>query len=188
MIKQLLLILSLLGLPLAAMAHPDDMMSTFMSGFTHPLTGLDHLLVILAVGFLSGRLKGKITHMPLMFGCLMLLGAIIGIPFSGLSFIEMLLALSLILMAQLVILGKTIATPVQFTVVGLTALIHGAVHGQELAMNYSSFSALAGLATATTVIMLSGLYLGQFKERAGVIIRQSLITVLTFSGIYFLVN
>lgn len=188
MFKRLLLTLSLLGLPMAAMAHPDHMMSTFMSGFSHPLTGLDHLLVILSVGFLAGRAKGKIGLMSFMFGALLLLGAVVGMPFSGLSSIEMILAISLIVMAQLLILGKTVPVMIQLVLIGSMALIHGAVHGQELALSYASLSALAGLAVATAFILMVGLYLAQFKDRAGVMINNSLATILTFSGVYFLVS
>jgi urease accessory protein len=48
-----LLLLSGLALSLPAAAHPGHAETGFAAGLLHPLTGLDHLLALLAVGLWS---------------------------------------------------------------------------------------------------------------------------------------
>ena len=51
-----------------------------LSGFLHPLLGLDHLLAMVAVGFLSAQMGGRaIWTVPAAFVGVMALGAILGI-------------------------------------------------------------------------------------------------------------
>ncbi len=47
-------------LPALAMAHPGhDHTASFVAGALHPLSGIDHLLGLMTVGLLAGRLGGK---------------------------------------------------------------------------------------------------------------------------------
>ena len=53
--KMLLTILGIVAFPAIAFAHPGHEMANFASGFIHPFTGIDHLLVMLAVGYWAGK-------------------------------------------------------------------------------------------------------------------------------------
>ena len=53
--KMLLTILGIVAFPAIAFAHPGHEMANFASGFSHPFTGIDHLLVMLAVGYWAGK-------------------------------------------------------------------------------------------------------------------------------------
>jgi len=44
--------------PTLAYAHAEDDATGFISGFSHPLMGPDHLLAMLGVGLVSARLPG----------------------------------------------------------------------------------------------------------------------------------
>ena len=48
----------------------------FWTGFTHPLTGLDHLAAMLAVGMWSAVTSKRVWAAPLSFAALLLLGAL----------------------------------------------------------------------------------------------------------------
>ena len=50
--------IALLGASGAAFAHPGHETMSFMAGLTHPPSGADHLLAMLAVGLYAGRQKG----------------------------------------------------------------------------------------------------------------------------------
>lgn len=51
-----------------------------LSGFLHPILGLDHLLAMVAVGFLSAQMGGRaIWTVPAAFVGVMALGAVLGI-------------------------------------------------------------------------------------------------------------
>ena len=53
-----LALLSCLLVPAAVMAHPGGEVHSFVAGAAHPLSGLDHLLAMLAVGLLAGGASG----------------------------------------------------------------------------------------------------------------------------------
>ncbi|MEM9775831.1 MAG: HupE/UreJ family protein [Chloroflexota bacterium] len=51
-----------------------------LSGFLHPILGLDHLLAMVAVGFLSAQMGGRaIWTVPTAFVVVMAIGAVLGI-------------------------------------------------------------------------------------------------------------
>jgi urease accessory protein len=75
--KSLLAGAALLCVPALAQAHnlPGGG-SGLATGFTHPLLGWDHLLVMLAVGVWAAQLGGRaLWRIPLVFASVMLLGA-----------------------------------------------------------------------------------------------------------------
>src|SRR5690242_13426774 len=56
-------------LPALAQAHPGhDAGGSFVAGVIHPLTGVDHLLALVAAGALGWRMGGRARiQVPLMF-------------------------------------------------------------------------------------------------------------------------
>ena len=73
--------------PAVAFAHPGP--GPYMGlvpGFMHPLTGADHLLVMVAVGILAATLGGRaLRALPLTFLAVMALGSVLGINGVGLT-------------------------------------------------------------------------------------------------------
>lgn len=69
---------SLLLLPVIAHAHPghagQEHSLGFLAGALHPFTGMDHMLGILAAGWLMGFLPGRLRW-PVCAGFLAVLGA-----------------------------------------------------------------------------------------------------------------
>ena len=58
--KLRLALLFTLALPVLAQAHPGhDAGVGFAAGALHPLGGMDHLMALLAVGLLAGRMRGR---------------------------------------------------------------------------------------------------------------------------------
>ncbi|QFI39040.1 urease accessory protein UreJ [Moritella marina ATCC 15381] len=82
-------IISLAGLSTAvfsgsALAHTGTeafMTSTFANGLLHPLTGLDHLIMLLGVGFLAAQMKGK--QVSIILGALVTM--LVGTGFGALT-------------------------------------------------------------------------------------------------------
>ena len=67
-----LLPLLLLAFSVPALAHPGHGADSFQAGFFHPLTGLDHLLMLTGAGVLSalsGRKPVSYTHLTLPTIC-----------------------------------------------------------------------------------------------------------------------
>src|SRR4051812_16135855 len=63
--------------------------SGLMNGFLHPLTGLDHILAMLAVGMFAAKLGGKALWLvPLSFISFMVLGGSLAIEGIAVPFVE----------------------------------------------------------------------------------------------------
>ncbi|HDC4318770.1 TPA: HupE/UreJ family protein, partial [Enterobacter cloacae] len=86
--------LLLLAFSLPALAHPGHGADSFHAGFFHPLTGLDHLLMLAGAGVLSA-LSGRKLLLPFATLGMMLVGAIAGSLLGGFSGMEMLIIASL---------------------------------------------------------------------------------------------
>ena len=86
--------LLLLAFSVPALAHPGHGADSFQAGFFHPLTGLDHLLMLTGAGVLSA-LSGRKLLLPLATLGMMLVGAVAGSLLGGFSGMEMLIIASL---------------------------------------------------------------------------------------------
>ncbi|RTE94259.1 HupE/UreJ family protein [Bradyrhizobium sp. LVM 105] len=146
---------------LAHAGHGDT--SALLSGFTHPLTGIDHVLAMVAVGVLAAQFGGRALWLvPLSFISIMAIGGVLGMAGILIPFAEVGVALSV------VVLGLTIAFPfrlqslVAVALAGLFALFHGQVHGAEIPAAASGLYYTAGFIGATALLHLTGIGLGLF--------------------------
>jgi urease accessory protein len=141
-----------------ALAHTGiGAASGLSAGFAHPLSGLDHLLAMLAVGLWAGLVGGgALWAWPLAFIAVMVVGALggaSGVPAPG---TEALIAVSL------VVLGGAVALPVRSPVLagaaicGVFAFFHGHAHGAELPADGSGLTYGAGFVLATAALHVLG--------------------------------
>lgn len=155
------------ALPLAAAAHTGvdgHAHLGFLTGFLHPLTGLDHLAAMVAVGLwsaLAARRAGpELVWGPLGFAGMLLAGAVLGLLGVAMPAVEPMIAASLLLTGLLVITRWRIPGLAAALLVGVFALFHGLAHGYELASGPSAVPTLAGMLTATVLLHAAGLGLG----------------------------
>jgi urease accessory protein len=148
-----------LAVSLPALAHPGHEGATaagFLAGFLHPLTGLDHLLAMLAAGSWSARQRdGGSILLPAFLGMMLLgaLAAVAGLRIPGLeSGIAATVALSGCLLAAAVRMPLSAAA----AMLGVFALLHGSAHGQELPQAASA----AGFMLATALLLWIGRGIG----------------------------
>lgn len=127
----LLLVASIAG------AHPADQpysSNSVVAGAVHCLTGLDHLLAILATGLLAVRVDHNraIWIVPGAFAALVLVGA--ALAFAGLpsQHSEWGTGLSVIVLGLGVATVRSIPLGAGAAVVGLFAVFHGHAHVAEL--------------------------------------------------------
>src|SRR5512132_4111787 len=91
--------------PTAAFAHLGNT-SGFTHGFMHPLSGLDHQLAMILVGIFAYQLGGRALWLvPLTFVGIMAFGGFLGINGIPVPFIELGLALSVIVLGAIVAFG-----------------------------------------------------------------------------------
>jgi urease accessory protein len=139
----------------AAMAHPGhDAGASFMAGVMHPLTGLDHVLMIIAVSAWAATLKpvGR-TAVAGCLGAFVAIGALLPVaPVSGPA-LEAAIALTVIGAGILLALGRRWSLGIACTVAALFAVIHGFAHGAEGPANSPLY--VPGLAAATVGLAFS---------------------------------
>ena len=163
------------ALPAAAFAHTGVDGHThldFMTGFLHPLTGMDHLAAMVAVGLwsaLAARRAGpELLWGPLGFAGMLLAGALLGLQGVQLPAVEPMIAASLLVTGLLVVTRWHVPSIAAAFIVGVFAVFHGLAHGYELAAAPSAWATLAGMLTATVLLHLTGLGAGWVLRGASV--------------------
>lgn len=156
----LLLLLSLCWIAPVS-AHEIHSGGGFMSGFNHPVLGFDHLLAMLSVGMLSTQLCGRaIWTVPLAFVTFMLVGGILGLYAIAVPFVEIGIALSVLLLGLAIAFDRQIPLLFAMAFVGVFAIFHGHAHGAEMPELASPVLYALGFLLGTAVIHLGGVMIG----------------------------
>jgi len=94
---------ALVGVPALAFAHTGHGALGVAHGFAHPIGGIDHMLAMVAVGIFAASLGGRpLWAAPLTFMALMAAGGALGISGMPLPFVEIGIALSIIVLGLVV--------------------------------------------------------------------------------------
>lgn len=160
--KRLLLTLLLTGAAASpAFAHLDPVAhGSLGAGFSHPLTGADHLLAMVAVGLWASLIGGRaLWAVPAAFVAAMSVGFLAALGGLGLPFVEPVIAASVVVIGLLAMVALQVPAAVGMAVVGFFALFHGYAHGMELG-GASGLSFMAGFAAATGLLHGAGVALG----------------------------
>ncbi|MCC2610713.1 HupE/UreJ family protein [Neorhizobium petrolearium] len=149
-----------------AFAHLDPVEhGSFMAGVSHPLFGMDHILVMVAVGLWAAQIAREdrnnkaLWAVPSAFVGTMAVGFVLALAGVALPFVEPAILASVIALGLLVAMAVHLPTVVGAVIVGLFALFHGHAHGGEL----GSAGALQfglGFVAATTLLHMAGIALG----------------------------
>lgn len=153
--------------PLSALAHTgQDMHFSFHSGFIHPIGGVDHLLVLLGVGFWAA-VHGKVLSrvIPGLFLAAMGLSALF--PFVGIGgMTEIVIALSVTATGLLLwFKGRYPMVPGTFLVL-VFGFFHGQAHVAEIPAGMASGAYAAGFLTVSAVLLAIGVCLGRSDRSA----------------------
>jgi urease accessory protein len=160
-----LLALAAFVLPVLAHAHPGheghELTWDFTSGATHPLSGWDHLLALIAVSLWAAQLGGRSRWLvPAAFVAVMTLGAALGHAGLALPGVEQGIAASLLVLGLLIAASVQPPAPASVAIVGAFALFHGLAHGAEMPASASGLSYGLGFVAATVLLHVTGLGLG----------------------------
>lgn len=147
-------------------AHEIHSGGGFMSGFNHPVLGFDHLLAMLSVGMLSTQLGGRaIWTVPLAFVTFMLVGGMLGLYAIAVPFVEIGIALSVLLLGLAIAFDRQIPLLFAMAFVGVFAIFHGHAHGAEMPALASPVLYALGFLFGTAVIHLGGVMIGLGMQR-----------------------
>ncbi|RWM04657.1 MAG: HupE/UreJ family protein [Mesorhizobium sp.] len=132
--------------------------SSFAAGFAHPLSGLDHMAVMIAVGLWAALKGGKAAWVwPLAFVAVMLAGAALGMLHVPVPFVEPGILASVVALGLLVAMAVDLPVSAGVAVIGLFALFHGHAHGTEVPENAGGLEYMAGFAVTTTLLHAVGI-------------------------------
>jgi urease accessory protein len=148
--------------PTAAFAHVGvGSTSGFMHGFMHPLSGLDHQLAMILVGIFAYQLGGRALWLvPLTFVSVMAFGGFLGVMGIPVPFVEVGIALSVIVLGAIVAFGVKPPVAIAMAAVGLFAIFHGHAHGSEMPLDASGFEYGLGFMLATALLHAVGIGIG----------------------------
>ena len=169
-----------------AYAHPGHETSiSFFSGILHPFSGLDHLLVILLVGFWSAFVLKQIWVGPLAFLLGMMAGVFAGILGASLHFVEFGIAASVLGIGALLLTKKQYSAKLILTLLAMFGLFHGFAHTQLFTQANLGFSLvaqdMAGLVLATGALHFSGaLLVGALKQKTKLFAKSAGIVSLIY--------
>jgi urease accessory protein len=159
----------LLLAPATAFAHTGlGSAHAFADGFAHPLDGLDHMLAMVTVGILAWQFGGRaIWLLPASFLSLMALGGTCGVAGEASPWVELGIAVSVIVLGLMVALGANAPLALAMGVVGLFAIFHGYAHGAAMPFGASGILYAAGFVLATAFLHVTGIALGILIGRIG---------------------
>jgi urease accessory protein len=162
MIRRFLLALAALAATTApAFAHlnPEEH-GSFMAGLSHPLFGLDHILVMVAVGLWAAQIGGKaLLGVPAAFVSTMAVGFGLAVSGIGLPFVEPAILASVVALGLLVAMAVKLDTVASAAIVAVFALFHGHAHGGELG-TAGALQFGIGFVVATALLHVAGIGLG----------------------------
>ena len=156
------IVLLLLLLPVTASAHSETgSVGGFISGFLHPITGLDHIVAMVAVGLWGAYLGAPAMWLlPVIFPVVMALGGALGVLGVPVPAVETCIALSGIMLGLAVAVAAKPPLWVAGVMVGFFAIFHGHAHGAEVPAAANAMTYSVGFVLATGLLHLSGIALG----------------------------
>lgn len=143
------------------------MTSGFMSGFIHPIGGMDHMAAMVAVGLWAAVIGGRaLWAVPSAFIVMMLFGAFLGVEGLSVPFIEEGIFASVAVLGALVVMGVKPPLYLSSAIVGSFAIFHGVAHGAEMPLNTPNTEYAAGFVLATALLHTAGIVVGvMFNSR-----------------------
>ncbi|MRS16726.1 protein hupE [Enterobacteriaceae bacterium RIT691] len=154
--------LSLMLLPTMAWAHAGN-----SAGWWHPLSGIDHLLAMTAVGAWSVQIGGRaVWVVPGAFVCFMFLGGVIGFEHVELPLTEVGVAMSVVLLGIAIALRQRLPLLVAASATALFGIFHGYAHGYEMPLMQNKVVYTAGFLTTTACLHLVGAFSAHFLQKA----------------------
>ena len=146
----------------AAQAHTGEgIAGGFLSGFSHPILGWDHVVAMVAVGLWGAFLGAPaIWLLPVVFPLVMAFGAALGILGIPLPAVETGIAASAVVLGLLILMAARLPVLMAAAIVGVFAIFHGYAHGTELPVAANPFAFAIGFVLATGILHLIGIALG----------------------------
>lgn len=172
-----------------AQAHPGHSPAGgFVAGVMHPLSGLDHMLAMVAVGIWGALLGAPLVWaLPVAFPLLMLVGGALGISGVPLPYVETGIALSVAVLGVAVLTTWRAPAALAVAAVALFGVLHGYAHGIELPGSAQPAAYAAGFVLSTGLLHLAGVGIGMLRQvRSGLTLVRMAGALIAGAGLWLL--
>lgn len=160
----------------------------FWTGLQHPVSGLDHVLAMGAVGLWGAQLGAPaVWALPVAFPMVMAVGGFLGLVGIAVPGVEIGIAASAIMLGLVVTAEARPPLAAAAALVSLFAIFHGHAHGAELPPEQNGLTYSIGFVIATGCLHAAGILMGLLHAwRAGRIAVQISGAAIAGSGVLFL--
>jgi urease accessory protein len=175
--------------PTRALAHTQGGEVTgLLSGLRHPVSGLDHILAMVAVGLWGAQLgRPAVWLLPVTFPMVMAFGGMLGLMGLALPGIEIGIAVSAIILGVMVGWEARPPLGVAAAVVGFFAIFHGHAHGAELPAGADALLYSIGFVVATGCLHAAGIGVGLIHRwPVGKVALRAAGVAVALAGVCFL--
>jgi urease accessory protein len=183
-------------LPALAIAHVGhgDAGGGLWAGMLHPVSGLDHIVVMVALGIWAAQLGAPaIWVLPIAFPLVVALGGVLGALGVVAPGVEVGIALSAITFGLMIALSvrapqRVAESALLGLLVAVFAIFHGYAHGAEIPQSGNAILYVVGFVLATGLLHALGIVLGVAKRwAAGVTALRFIGFAIALCGVYFLI-
>ena len=177
--------------PLNAWAHVGSgAAGGFLTGLQHPVSGLDHVIAMLAVGLWGAQLGAPaIWLLPVVFPMMMAMGGMLGLMGIPIPGVEIGIAVSAVVLGFMVLAEARLKIQLAMVIVAFFAMFHGHAHGTELPAGQSGLIYSIGFVAATGCLHGMGIAIGLIHHwQAGRLALRGAGSIVCAAGIYFLVR
>lgn len=155
--------------PAAAWGHADGHHGGgFLAGLMHPISGLDHVVAMVAVG-LWGAVLGPpaLWVLPVAFPLVMAFGGLLGLLGVPIAGVEIGIAVSGLVMGLMVLFELRPPLWLAALIVSAFAVFLGHAHGAELPAGSNALLYSLAFVIATGLLHLLGILLGETRRWPG---------------------
>ncbi len=133
----------------------------FLDGFGHPVSGIDHILAMIAVGvWASQEKRSALWVLPTSFVAMMVVGALLGVMGAPMPAAELGIAASVLVLGALIAASARLPLAAAAAFVGACAVLHGHAHGAEMPEAASPMLYGLGFVFGTSLLHAIGVGLG----------------------------
>jgi urease accessory protein len=162
----------------------------FMAGFVHPWSGIDHLLVMFAIGLWGYMLSGK--HLccvpPMVFLLFTAIGAGVGFTDFILPYAELWVSLSVLVFGLVISVNWQVPTVWVTSLAAIVALFHGNVHAVEIPKDANQLEYALGFLLSTAILHSIGVATGLLGAKAFSFVRIGFGLICASIGVLLLVG
>lgn len=180
-LRHVLPLLSLSLLPGVALAHPGHLDNGLVAGLLHPLTGVDHLLAMLAIGIWAAlQPRAMKVALPATFLLALMAGFAMGVMGAGLPMVETGIALSVLLLGLMIASAVQLPRLAVIALAAVFAVFHGYAHGTEFTGGLLAFA--SGFFISSLVLHVSGAIAATQLDRRLPLLARALGAGIAASG------